>query len=181
MAAAALGRCLLSGFRGNSRLAFSSCRRAASQSYRSLPVRCSVALTASRDYSSSRGGADCLFAKSHEWVRVEGNTATIGISEYAQDKLGEVVYVELPVVGTEVEKGDQVSVFESVKAVAEVYTSLSGEVTEVNEELENSPNLINEDSFGKGWLAKLKVSNAEEVADLMTHEQYEQYIAQGDV
>ena len=67
-----------------------------------------------------------------------------------QDKLGEVVYVELPVVGTEVEKGDQVSVFESVKAVAEVYTSLSGEVTEVNEELENSPNLINEDSFGKG-------------------------------
>jgi glycine cleavage system H protein len=113
---------------------------------------------------------------------VEGKTATVGISEYAQDKLGEVVYVELPVVGTEVEKGDQVSVFESVKAVAEVYTSLSGEVTEVNEELENSPNLINDEPFGKGWLAKLQVSNAdEEVADLMTHEQYEQYIAQGDV
>jgi glycine cleavage system H protein len=125
----------------------------------------------------SFSGSDRRYAKSHEWVTLDGATATVGISDYAQDKLGEVVYVALPEVGSELEKDKQLTELDSVKAVAEVYTPLSGKVTEVNTELENSPNLINEDPFGKGWLAKLEVTNAEEeMADLMTDEQYRQYI-----
>ena len=98
---------------------------------------------------------DLLYTKSHEWVRVEGDSVVIGITHYAQDQLGEVVFVELPAVGDTVETGEEMGTLESVKAVSEMLAPLSGEVTEVNEALEDNPNLINQSPFGDGWLVKI--------------------------
>ncbi|RLE21751.1 MAG: glycine cleavage system protein GcvH [Acidobacteria bacterium] len=98
---------------------------------------------------------DLQYTKSHEWVRVEGDSVVIGITHYAQDQLGEVVFVELPAVGDTVETGEEMGTLESVKAVSEMLAPLSGEVTEVNEALEDNPNLINQSPFGDGWLVKI--------------------------
>ncbi len=101
---------------------------------------------------------DLLYTKSHEWVRVEGDSVVIGITHYAQDQLGEVVFVELPAVGDAVEAGEEMGTLESVKAVSEILAPLSGEVIEANEALEDSPDLVNQSPFDEGWLVKIKGS-----------------------
>src|SRR5918998_3827401 len=102
------------------------------------------------------------YTKDHEYVRVEGDTAVVGITDYAQEQLGDVVYVELPEVGKTVSKGDEAAVVESVKAASEVYAPVAGEVVAVNSELEGAPATVNEDAEGAGWFLKLKVANAAE-------------------
>jgi glycine cleavage system H protein len=116
------------------------------------------------------------YTKDHEYVRVEGDTGTVGITEYAQDQLGDVVYVELPALGKKVAKGGEAAVVESVKAASEVYAPVSGEVVEVNNDLEASPGTINEDPAGRGWFMKIKLADQGELADLMTEEQYRDYV-----
>lgn len=116
---------------------------------------------------------DLKYVESHEWVRVEGNKAYIGITDYAQDKLGDVVYVEVPEVGTVVEVGDQFVVLESVKAASDVYAPISGTVVEVNEELEDNPALINESAFD-AWIVAIDMSMPTEVNRLLSSEEYAQ-------
>ena len=117
------------------------------------------------------------YTKDHEYVRVEGDTAVVGISDYAQEQLGDVVYVELPAVGKTLEKGGEAAVVESVKAASEVYAPVSGDVVEVNGALEGAPGTINEDPAGKGWFLKLKLRDTAELEGLMTEEQYRDYVA----
>ncbi len=102
--------------------------------------------------------ADLLYARSHEWIRVEEDGVLIGITEYAQDQLGEVVYVELPEVGTAVDAGEELGTLESVKAVSEFLSPVAGEVVEINERLQDEPNLVNEDPYGDGWLVRISGS-----------------------
>jgi glycine cleavage system H protein len=116
------------------------------------------------------------YTKDHEYVRVEGDSAVVGISDYAQEQLGDVVYVELPAVGKTLDRGAEAAVVESVKAASEVYAPVSGEVVEVNGELEGAPGAINEDPAGKGWFLKLKLKNPSELEELMTEEQYREYV-----
>jgi glycine cleavage system H protein len=118
--------------------------------------------------------SDLKYLKSDEWVRIEGDTATIGISDYAQDQLNDIVYVEFPTVGDELKTGDSLASVESVKAASEIYTPVSGAVIEVNTALQSQPELINSDPFGKGWIAKLRVTNADNPA-LLTAEQYAEW------
>lgn len=112
------------------------------------------------------------YAESHEWIKVEGNRAYIGITDYAQDHLGEVVYAELPEVDTTVEAGDQFIVLESVKAASDVFAPISGSVAEINEELEDNPGLINESPY-EAWLVAIEMSNPSEVEGLLSAEDYE--------
>lgn len=116
------------------------------------------------------------YTKDHEYVRIDGDVAVVGISDYAQGQLGDVVFVELPEVGKAVEKGKEAAVVESVKAASEVYAPLSGEVVEVNTELEGAPGLVNEDPEGKGWFLKLKLSNPAEVENLMSEADYKAFL-----
>lgn len=124
--------------------------------------------------------AETRYTKEHEWVRVEGDTATIGITDYAQEQLGDVVYVELPEIGKIFSQGDEAAVVESVKAASEVYAPVSGEVVEVNEALQDAPGAVNEDAMGKGWFVKLKLSDPNEVAALMTEDEYKAFLAELD-
>ncbi len=110
------------------------------------------------------------YTKSHEWVRTEGDTATIGITDHAQDELGDVVFVELPGVGDALDAGDSFGTVESVKAVSDLYTPVGGEVVEVNESLEESPEKINEDPYGEGWIVKLRVSDEGELLSASDYE-----------
>jgi glycine cleavage system H protein len=119
---------------------------------------------------------DNRYAKSHEYVHVEGETGTIGISDYAQKELGDVVFVELPQVGTQLEAGDELGSIESVKAVSELFSPVSGEVVEVNEALTEKPELVNTDPYGDGWMIRIKVSDATELDELMPADEYEEYI-----
>ena len=119
---------------------------------------------------------DNRYAKSHEYVHIEGDTGTIGITDYAQKELGDVVFVELPQVGTQLEQGDELGSIESVKAVSELFAPVSGEVVEVNEALSAKPELVNTDPYGDGWMVKVKVSTPEEADELMNAEEYEEYI-----
>jgi len=113
------------------------------------------------------------FAESHEWVKDNGDgTVTLGISEHAQQMLGDVVFVDLPEVETEVDAGDSFSLVESVKAASDIYSPVSGEIVEVNEELEDSPELINEESYEGGWIAKIKLSDPSELDGLTSAEDY---------
>ncbi len=116
------------------------------------------------------------YTKDHEYVRLDGDVAVVGISHFAQDKLGDVVFVELPEIGRVVEKGKEAAVVESVKAASDVYAPVSGEVVEVNAELEGAPGTVNEEAEGKGWFFKLKVSDATELDDLMTEEAYKAFL-----
>ncbi len=116
------------------------------------------------------------YTKEHEWVRLEGGTAVIGISEYAQEQLGEIVFVELPDTGTQLDKGGQACVIESVKAASEIYSPASGEVTEVNPGLDAEPAKINEDATGEGWLYKITLSDPSELGDLMDEAAYKGYV-----
>jgi glycine cleavage system H protein len=115
------------------------------------------------------------FTKDHEWVRVDGETATVGISAYAAKQLGDVVFVELPEVGTEFGQGDELAVVESVKAASEVYAPISGEVTEVNDTLEGAPETVNASPDGDGWFAKMSVNDAADLDALMDEAAYKEY------
>jgi|TARA_R110002124_G_scaffold126966_1_gene286830 glycine cleavage system H protein len=121
--------------------------------------------------------SDLRYATTHEWVRPEGDgTFTVGISEHAQELLGDMVFVELPDVGATVSAGDDIAVAESVKAASDVYAPIGGEIVSVNEELEDSPELVNSDPFGDGWLFRIKADDAEEVEGLLDAEGYENSI-----
>lgn len=116
------------------------------------------------------------YTKDHEYIRVDGDVAVVGITDYAQAQLGDVVFVELPATGKSFKKGEQAAVVESVKAASEVYAPVSGEVVEVNSELEGAPALVNEDSAGKGWFVKLRVADAGELGALMDEAAYAEYL-----
>ena len=111
--------------------------------------------------------ADLRYASSHEWVRLDGDIATVGISDHAQEELTDVVFVELPAMGRAVDVGDPTAVVESVKAASDIYAPVSGEVVEVNPEVEADPSLVNTDPYGKGWIFKLKVTDVDHVSKLM--------------
>ncbi|HEY5548127.1 MAG TPA: glycine cleavage system protein GcvH [Coriobacteriia bacterium] len=121
--------------------------------------------------------ADLRYDKEHEWVRVEGDTATIGISDFAQDQLGEVVYVDLPSVGDELAAGETFGEIESVKSVSELFAPLSGTILEINDELGTSPESINSDPYGAGWMVKLTLSDAGQLESLMSADEYESFVA----
>jgi len=121
---------------------------------------------------------DLHYALSHEWVRVEGETGTIGITDHAQKELGEIVYLEMPEVGHVFNAGDEFGTVESVKAVSELFTPVSGEVVEVNKTAVQEPGIVNDDPFGDGWLIKVKLSTDEDVARLMTAEAYAKYVSE---
>ena len=111
--------------------------------------------------------ADLRYATSHEWVRLDGDIATVGISDHAQEELTDVVFVELPVVGRAVDAGDPTAVVESVKAASDIYAPVGGEIVEVNPDVEADPSLVNTDPYGRGWIFKLKVKDAAHVSKLM--------------
>jgi len=119
---------------------------------------------------------DLMYARSHEWIKIEGDSVSVGISHYAQDQLGEVVYVELPEVGTAFAVGDELGTLESVKAVSEFLAPVAGEVLEVNTRLEDEPNLVNDDSYGNGWLVKL--SGSAESEELLNAAGYKEFLEQ---
>jgi len=116
------------------------------------------------------------YTKDHEYIRIDGDTGIVGITDYAQSQLGDVVYVELPEAGKALEKGGEAAVVESVKAASEVYAPVSGEVIEVNGDLEATPGAINEDPAGAGWFLKMKIANASELDELMNEEDYQAYV-----
>ncbi len=120
------------------------------------------------------------YTEDHEWVELDGDVGTIGISNYAQEQLGDIVFVELPDVGTEVNQGDQIAVVESVKAASEIYAPVAGTVTEVNEALTDAPETINDDADNDGWLVKLEVSDPSEMDSLMSEKAYKTYVADLD-
>ena len=117
-----------------------------------------------------------LYTKEHEWVSIEDNIATMGITDYAQEALGDVTYVELPEEETEVEQFEQVVSVESVKAASDIYAPIGGKVTEINRKLEDTPSLINKDCYGKGWIAKIEVRDMDESTNLMSAEEYRSYL-----
>ena len=119
---------------------------------------------------------DFYYSQDHEWIKVEGEKALVGITDFAQKQLGDVVYVELPKIGTQLEFHQQLGVIESVKAVSDLYSPVSGEVLEANEELNNSPELVNEDPHGKGWIIRLKVKDESELQKLMSAVEYEKFL-----
>jgi glycine cleavage system H protein len=116
------------------------------------------------------------FSKDHEYIIVDGDIGTVGISEHAQAQLGDVVFVELPSVGDKVAKGAQAAVVESVKAASEVFSPVSGEIVAVNGDLEGEPSLINEDALGKGWIAKIRLSDPAELSELMDEAAYQDFL-----
>jgi glycine cleavage system H protein len=121
--------------------------------------------------------SDYRYTPEHEWVRLEGNLATVGITDYAQHELGDVVYVDLPKVGAKLNAGESFGTVESVKAVSDIYAPVSGEVAEVNSGLSETPETINKDPHGKAWLIKLKLANSSEVSKLMDATAYEAFLA----
>jgi len=120
--------------------------------------------------------AQTYYSKEHEWISVEGDVGTIGVTNHAQEQLGDIVYVELPEVGRELEAGAEAAVIESVKAASEVYAPVSGEVVEMNEELADNAALVNEDAEGKAWLMKVKLSDAQQLEDLMDKDAYDEFV-----
>ncbi len=119
---------------------------------------------------------DFYYTKDHEWVKLDDGQATVGITDFAQKQLGDVVYVELPQVGTQLGFHQSLGVIESVKAVSDVYSPVSGEVTEVNEALNDAPEILNEDPHGKGWMIKMQIKDKSELEKLMTASDYEKFI-----
>jgi glycine cleavage system H protein len=120
---------------------------------------------------------DCLYAENHEWIRVDGDTATIGISDYAQQELTDVVYVELPEVGQSFGQGEPFGVVESVKAASDVFMPVAGEIIEVNPTLEDAPEFVNDDPYGDGWFVRIRIADAGELEALMDPEAYSAYVA----
>ena len=120
-----------------------------------------------------------LYSKEHEWVKLDGDVATIGVTEYAQHSLGDIVYVELPRVGAQLEQFGSAGVIESVKAVSDLFTPIGGEITEVNGALEEDPAVVNREPFGAGWLFKMRVGDITERENLLTSDKYDELIAAG--
>jgi glycine cleavage system H protein len=120
---------------------------------------------------------DVLFSKEHEWVKLDGDSATIGITDYAQNALGDIVYVELPKAGTTVKQFSNVGVIESVKAVSDLFTPISGEIVEVNAALENDPAAVNREPYGAGWLLRIRASDPSEAKSLLSPAEYEKIVA----
>ena len=120
--------------------------------------------------------AETRYTKDHEYIRIEGDTGTVGITDYAQGQLGDVVFVELPAIGKALAKGAEAAVVESVKAASEVYAPVSGEVVAVNSELEAAPGTVNEDPAGKGWFVKIKLANTGELDGLLSEAEYQDYV-----
>ena len=124
--------------------------------------------------------SNILFSEEHEWILVEGDIATVGITDFAQKALGDVVFVELPEIGDTIEQGGDVGVVESVKAASEIYSPLTGDIIEVNEELEATPNMINDDAEGAAWLFKIKIAVVGEVDELMSADEYKAFATTDD-
>lgn len=124
--------------------------------------------------------ADLFYTREHEWVSIDGNVATIGITDHAQEQLGEVVFVELPVVGDRVERSDPFGVVESTKAVSDVYAPLAGEVNEINDDLTENPEMLNEDPYGDGWMVKLVLSDPEDKEGLLSPEEYTEFVEESE-
>ncbi len=122
--------------------------------------------------------SELKYSKEHEWVKVEGNTVTIGITEYAQGELGDIVFVELPEVDDEINEGDTFGSVESVKTVSELYAPVSGKVVESNEELEDSPEFVNESPYEKAWIVKVELSDESQLDDLLSADQYKEMIGE---
>lgn len=120
--------------------------------------------------------SDLLYTKEHEWVQVEGNSATIGITDYAQEELGDIVYVELPDENQSLAADESFGSVESVKAVSEIYMPFSGTITEVNHELADSPETVNDDPYGDGWMIKVELADPEQIANLMSADAYREYL-----
>ncbi|MGP0061634.1 MAG: glycine cleavage system protein GcvH [Beijerinckiaceae bacterium] len=120
--------------------------------------------------------SEVRYTKEHEYIRVEGDRGTVGISDYAQSQLGDVVFVELPEIGKVLAKGAEAAVVESVKAASEIYAPVAGEVVEVNGELQDAPGRVNEDPYGSGWFLKIKLANPAELASLMDEAAYEEFL-----
>jgi len=122
--------------------------------------------------------AGLLYSKEHEWVKLDGDVATVGITDYAQSSLGDIVYVEMPRIGAALTQFDSIGVVESVKAVSDIFTPVGGEVVGTNPTLDNDPALVNSDPYGEGWFYKVKLGDVSQTASLLTPEQYEQLIAE---
>ncbi|MGW7885354.1 glycine cleavage system protein GcvH [Staphylococcus xylosus] len=122
--------------------------------------------------------SELKYSKEHEWVKVEGNTVTIGITEYAQGELGDIVFVELPEVDDEINEGDTFGSVESVKTVSELYAPVSGKVVESNDELEDSPEFVNESPYEKAWMVKVELSDESQIDELLNAEQYSEMIGE---
>jgi glycine cleavage system H protein len=122
--------------------------------------------------------ANLLYSKEHEWVKIDGDVATVGITDYAQNSLGDIVYVELPRVGQKVDQFGTVGVVESVKAVSDLYTPVGGEITEVNGELENDPALVNRDAYQGGWMFKVRLTDGSQTSGLLSPEDYDKLTQQ---
>jgi glycine cleavage system H protein len=120
--------------------------------------------------------ADLKYTKEHEWLKVEGQVATMGITDYAQGELGDIVFIELPKVGTKLEQMKPFGVIEAVKAVSDIFSPITGEVTEVNSKLESEPTTINSDPYGEGWIIKIKVANPKELNNLLSAEEYKKLL-----
>jgi len=120
--------------------------------------------------------ADLLYTKNHEWIRVENGIGIIGITDFAQSQLGDVVFIEIETIGETLQKEDAFGVIEAVKAVSDLFMPVSGEALEANPELESTPSLINSDPYGKGWIIKIKLTNPAELSNLMTAEDYKGFI-----
>ncbi len=118
---------------------------------------------------------DRKFSEEHEWIDIEGDVGTVGITNHAQAQLGDIVFVELPEVGSSVEQGGESGVVESVKAASELYSPVSGEIVEVNEDLEGNPGLVNEDAEGEAWFFKIKLAEPSEIDDLMSEDDYKKF------
>lgn len=123
---------------------------------------------------------DCLYTKTHEWIRVDGEYGYTGITDYAQDQLSDIVYVELPEVGDSFGQGEVYGVVESVKAASDCYLAVAGEIAEVNEELEDSPELVNQDPYGDGWFVRIIIEDPDELESLMDAEEYTQFAEEAE-
>lgn len=121
--------------------------------------------------------SDLRFHKEHEWVRLDGNRATVGISDFAQDALGDIVFLDLPKVGVSIKVGQQIGEVESTKTTSTIYTPVSGTVSQINTDLKDHPEVVNSDPYGKGWIAVIELADPGEVAQLMTASQYEAFLA----
>ncbi|KAI7846106.1 hypothetical protein COHA_000367 [Chlorella ohadii] len=140
-----------------------------------LGLRCGLPALASRAYATVVDGLK--YAKDHEWVKVEGDVATVGITDHAQSELGDVVYAEMPEVGASFSAGDRMAIVESVKAASDIISPVSGEIVAANEELSSDSSKINTDPYGEGWMVKVKLSNPEELKELMSAKEYEEFCA----
>ncbi len=119
---------------------------------------------------------DFYYTQDHEWIKMEGKSGIIGITDFAQKQLGDIVYVEMPKVGTDLEFHQSLGVIESVKAVSDIYSPVSGEIIDVNKELDSSPELVNEDPHGKGWIIRIKIKDESDLQKLMSASEYEKFL-----